>query len=419
MLLVACLALRFHAFAGAEPRAFSDTAGYLRVSRRALASPGFWLAARPFGVPLVYKAAGRDPRSIAAVQWALSVTAWGVLAVVAARRLRCAGLRPLALASLLAFGAVRAVAQWDAALLSESLALSLTALLVAAGLRLATEFTWRGALLAGAAAGALVGTRPVYGSALLLVAGLLAAMAVMGGGRRRATLGVAGGLAALGLAGVLLGQARERWLFPSLNVLAQRILPREERLAHLAARGMPVNAALLRRSGQWASGGAFLRDPELDAFRRWWRAHGRSAYAGLLLAHPAAAMADPFRDRARLLAPRLDGYEPAGFTAALPAAVEAVVYPGTPGALYAWGGAVLLLAAVAIGRRGRPEAVWLVPALLLASAGPFAGLIWHADAMEVERHALPVAVQLRLGLLLLFWLSLDRLLGRASPAPAA
>lgn len=95
---------------------------------------------------------------------------------------------------------------------------------------------------------------------------------------------------------------------------------------------------------------------------------------------------------------RLDAYAPPGFTAALPAGLEVAVYPGTPGARHGCGGAVVFLAAVAI---GRPGAVWLVP---VASAVPLAGLIWHADAMEVDRHALPVAVELRCGLLLLFWL---------------
>jgi hypothetical protein len=412
-LLATYVALRYRAFADIEPRVFNDTPAYVRVAERPLASPEAWLASRPFLLPLIYKAVRVNPRAVVAVQWSVSVMAWAALAATTASLMRSRWLRPFVLASLLAFGSTGPITQWDGALLSESLALSLTAVFVAGGLRLADGFTVGRALLVCATGGALVFTRYVEAYRLLVLAGLVATSARLTGQRRLRVLAVAAAFVATALVGAFLGQAGERWIFSSLNVLAQRILVDEQRLGYFVARGLPVNGALMRLSGQWASseGQAFTTDPELDGFRRWWKAHGKATYLRFLLSRPGDAFMAPLRDRWLLISPALANYAPRGWRPALGGALDTVIYPSAPSGLYAWAAAVLLATIAAFRRHGRPGALWLVPAMLLLSAVPFAFIVWHSDAMEIGRHAFLVGVHLRLGLLLTFWLAIDRLAG--------
>lgn len=417
-LLAAYVVLRFQAFASVEPRRFRDTQGYMLAAERSLVRPEMWLGFRPFLVPLLYKVLGVDPRKAIVAQWGISVTAWAVLAMVTAREVRSPLLKPFVLASLLAFGSAGPIALWDGALLSESLALSLTALLVACGLRLGARWTFRGALLAAATGGALVFTRYVYAYLLFVLAGILAGGSLLARRHRTRWLIVAGMLAVVALAGGFLGQAGARWFFSSLNVLAQRLLPHDEARAYFVAHGMPVSPALTRLSGQWAwsEDRAFYTDPALADFRQWWTRHGKATYVRFLLGHPAYVLAGPTRDLEVLVSPELLRYVPDGWTGILGGRIDRLVYPGELRWVLAWLAAVLVLSLVAMASRG-PEVVWLVPATLVLSSVPFGLMIWHADALEISRHVLPVGIHVRLGLLLMFWLATDRLVRQADVTP--
>jgi hypothetical protein len=66
-----------------------------------------------------------------------------------------------------------------------------------------------------------------------------------------------------------------------LNVVGKRVLPPPDRTAFYQARGMPLNDALRRMTGEFASGKdlAFFNDPDLEVFPTWVRARGRRTYA--------------------------------------------------------------------------------------------------------------------------------------------
>ena len=413
--LTAFVVLRLHAVTAVEPRHFRDTSGYLRIARLPLADPRAWAGTRPFLVPLLYRVLQGDARRIVLTQLALSIAAWAALAVAMARAVRSAAVRVVVFGLVLMLGLATPIILWDGVLLSESVALSLTALVVAAGLALLRRWTALGAVCFVGLAAGLAAARDVAGYALLILAVVIAGGAWRAGSRRRRWLAVAGALivvAGLGMASAL---PSKRWLSPSLNVLTQRILPDEARRGYFVERGMPVSPALLRLSGRWPrdEDRALYRDPGLEDFRRWWLARGRLVYAGLLLTHPAYLVGGPAADLATLVSPRVARYAPAGFTPVLGAWPDGLMVSGSTPVLVALGAAALG-SAVALWRRRRWAAPWLVPLALVASAAMLAAVTWHGDAMEVGRHALPVAVHLRLGVLLALALAADEWI-----APAA
>lgn len=254
-------------------------------------------------------------------------------------------------------------------------------------------------------------TRDGNAQFLALLALCLVPVAII---RRRLDVGiVATALLLLAAASQVQAAAGERWLFSYYNVLTDRILPQPDRLAWFAARGMPVSNALLAEAGKWGSGDdwALYRGPALADFRAWTRAAGLRTYACYLLDHPGNAILEPLRAASALAGDPTSGgfYRPPG----------TVELPG-PRLLYAaqgWALALLALVSVTVAvwallRRG-VDRRWVLPLMLAGTALPLFVPLYLADAMEVERHALGLDIQLRLGLWLLLLVGLDTLRGKA------
>jgi hypothetical protein len=105
---------------------------FLPDSRDYLATPQL-LGLKPPLTPLIYLLIGRNYGLIAFAQAAFGAAAWGVLALTCRRIV--GGVGGWFVFAVILFTSVSAqVATWDAVLLSESLSLSLMALLIAAGL---------------------------------------------------------------------------------------------------------------------------------------------------------------------------------------------------------------------------------------------------------------------------------------------
>jgi hypothetical protein len=109
-------------------------------------------APRPWGVPLFYAPFGSDgARTVA--QWAVATVAWAFFAWEVGRHLRTQAARYATVAAILFLALLHAVVSWDLAILSESLSLSLGALVL--GLLLRWLRTGSVASLAGMTAAAL------------------------------------------------------------------------------------------------------------------------------------------------------------------------------------------------------------------------------------------------------------------------
>lgn len=398
-----------------------DTPDYTLAAQYALWDPRFFAGVRPITVPLVYKLFGNNGEAITVFQWLLSLVCWAVLAVFVARAVRTPWLKPVALALTLTFSLTAPISQWDRILLSESISLSLLALLLASWLWLLEGWAWRKLLAVLAVAFFWAWARETNAYALLMVAGLVGLVMLLKRPQWR-YLVLAAGFVALFLATDLSASAGQRWVRPFEDVLAQRVLTSPERTAFFVQRGMPLTPALQRLAGGYAhdAGHPFDNDPELADFRAWLAAHGKQTYLQFLLSHPDIALQEPVNGFFLFLTPGLPSYRPTGFAPPLGEWLNEVLYPTDAAILGLWMVAMLGLAVAVSFRREAPVA-WIVPISLLLLTYPSVAVVWHGDAIEYGRHGLQVSVQFRLGVWLLLPLALDRLIWprirRATVAP--
>ncbi len=127
--------------AGRPPLGWNDTVDFVASSQAPWASTGLWAGPRPPAVPVVLKLVGEAPGTYVHVQVGLAVVCWAVLAASVATVVRGRARWPAA-AAVVAFSSTSPVTMWERSVLSESLALSLLALVLAAGLQVARGVTW-------------------------------------------------------------------------------------------------------------------------------------------------------------------------------------------------------------------------------------------------------------------------------------
>ncbi len=385
-------------------REFPDTADYVHIASLPVWDPGFLGGGHPFTPPLFYKLASSEPTGATALQWTVSVLCWATLALFVARAVRSRWLKPVAVGLVLAFSLSAEIIQWDRVMLSESISLSLLALLLACWLWLLEGWSWRKAVLLLLIASLWAFARDTNAYAGLMMAGLLVVLAPFRPAPRRYLI-VAGAFLAIFVAADVSMTAGYRWVAPFLHVLTQRVLPHAARTADFARLGMPLTPSLMRLAEQSPSEQDW-EDPSLEDFRQWLHARGKRSYPRFLLLHPEIVAKEPLGHLGELVSPRLEGYAPPGFLAPLGGWMTALTYPTHPVLLSTLLAAALGVAgSVAI--RMRPRPVWVIPLALLLLAYPLAALVWHGDTAEIGRHALQVGVQLRLGLWLLLLFGAD------------
>jgi hypothetical protein len=299
------------------------------------------------------------------------------------------------------------VTVWDGALLSESLTLSVGALLVAALLVFVQKPTrkWAAAVLLLTLL--FAGTRSTNG---YLAPFLLIPVAAVVFRRSRwiAVVVTAGSLA---IAGIAYASANVRqWQVPLGEIVAGRVLAKPSEQAYFVARGMPVRPSLAQDI--WSHRiplEAFEMTPSLAYFMPWFEQKGRGVYTDYLLSHPADALADPIADIPAMISPSpstqdlqglpLGVYVAKGYRNSLPSAVARVLYPSSARLLLIV--AILSLFVLAVlATIGLARVGWAIPVLLLASCVPHAIIVWDGDDTSIGRHALLLAVLFRLGVLL-------------------
>ena len=376
-----------------------DTQSYEHAAHLPLLSLRFLAGERPLVVPLAWKILGSH-RAVIAGQLALSVIAWLLLANVAATSVRHWGARLTALWLLFGLSLSTPVTEWDHDLMSESIALSLCALLFALVL-LVLRRPGRGRLAAALGVGlAWAMTRDTNAfAAVVVIPALIAAVFL----RRRA-------LPAAALVG-------------TVAVFAASLAD----AAHGHRVDQPVRDTL------------YIRLPKDNpAALRWMRGHGytglyggntTAVYKSFLLHHPWWVLTAPFRDRptyatfsskqrlTALYTPAVTGYDAGGYRLRIPSALQRLFWPARP----IWLGIELLVilaaAAVAFVRRGF-DRLLVVPAVALLAAYPQILAVWHFSGQEVDRHALVAALVVRIALILIATLAVDALLAARRPSRA-
>ncbi len=403
------------------PLIWQDSLQYRALGNQPLLSHRIWAGARPPVIPLLWKLAGSDTAFVL-LQTLASVAAWSTLAVVAARRVRPWWGRLVAGAAVLGFATTRPVTQWDRSVLSESLSLTLLALLFAVAILWGARPTVARSLGVIAVGLLFAATRDTQIWVIALVAVAFGAYAAWRGLRVDATsarpaLVVAAGLVAVVVLTGASSMASHRDVKNVQNALAVRVFPYPSRIAWFGDHGMPQAARLTRLAKAQAvepgHAPVVIVDPADPAFRplaRWMRSDAARTYVQWLLFHPDTVLTEPLVRPERTFNNadgRLSSYAAGDRTDA--PLLTTILYPS-----WAW---VLVAAFVAVvggvyfRLDRRPD--WAVIALLGALGLVHMLIAWHGDGMEATRHASVGNVQVRLGVLLLLVLLLD---GRR-PAP--
>lgn len=397
-LLAVVLAARLVAVAGLRAYVYVDSGEYATLD-----FSGRWR--RPWATPLLYAAVGRNSRYEVWAQATVGALCWTLLGLSVAAWFRDRRVRVAVVVAVALLGLTTSVTNWDTAVLSESLALSLTVALLAGWLALARRPS------VGAAVGLGVVTVPwlfvrqsLLPTAAMVVVGAAVAAVVTWrrGGRWRPLAGLAAALLVLtGVAAASYSRNQEIVTTNLTVIVANRIAPSPDRLAWFVDHGMPIPGG-----GNWDPN-AMEQD---QAFGPWVRDEGRATYARFLLTHPWYSLTaplpdmvsvrrsygDPVEPKVTMLSPA-DGYGTA--RPVIPEPVERILFePGATGTILAALVGVLGWAAV---RRRWADRRWAVPLATIAISLLSLVVGWHGATPELPRLAIVSAIALRIGLIVL------------------
>ncbi|MFH1478102.1 MAG: hypothetical protein ABIH24_11530 [Verrucomicrobiota bacterium] len=423
---VIILAIRFfHFYASPAAGETFDSLVFKEMAALPWTDAGLWGGLKPPLAALCYKILKIHPQTIITFQIIFALLCWGLLAWTVAQAITTPWLKPPAYTLVLLFGLSTDIIPWDFMILSESLSISFFALLTAMTFRLLNK--WHPAKLVAViiTGGMWAFCRETNAWLLLSLAIVIGVIGSLHRERRVACFVLASCWLAFFAANSLsakLGaqpwtvpatstdaafelppRMGQRWVFPFLNVLTQRILPDPAKVKWFADQGMPVTTDLMHLAGQWGAGNNFAayRLDSLQSLRAWLLNHGRSVYVKYLVVNWRATILAPCRNIKSLLSAETGEPLPPGFVPILPSWLSAGIYLPPVFPFWPWIAGLTAFAGLGFACWNRRR-LWWVPLGLLLLSYPHALLVWHGDAMSVERHALLLQIQVRLA----FWIIL-------------
>lgn len=437
-------------------RDYRDSTSYAVTAQQSLASPSFWAGERAFTLPLLYKIVGVTPQNVKTpavmqrvAEWQtwISIFSWVIFGLTVARRFRQRWLGLVAFALILGFSLVYDVSRWDRMMLSESLSCSLLVLLLAGWiwlLELPAAFrksarpqqSWR---ISARSLGALVGLSLVSTLFVfirdsniyfvLIAAFIFAAAALL----KRFQISRFSALMYLGIVVQLFFaqnaslSAGNRWQIFIYDHLAVRIIPNPAALDYFTKAGLPISETLLQIPTMrgYVYQDLLFNHPDMEAVRQWTNAHGKATYLGYLLSDWQSSLFQPLDQAGLLLNGTLEYGDPdharlfPTFPESLQGLTNVLFSSLTRSRRYQALAYVVMLALSAwAALRGWGRGVWWVLLALLISIYPLMFVNWHGDPLEIERHALQIALQFRLAFWLVLLLVIDRGLQAIRRAPA-
>lgn len=388
-----------------QPLVWADSHGYEHVAASPLWSFGFWEGSRPPAVPLLWKMTG-SPSWFVLVQSFVFAAGWCVLAWSVGQLVPRGWRRALASLAVVGFASSTPLVLWNRSVLSESMALTAAALLLAALLRLSLGYSRLRLLAVTAAAALCVGSRDAQAATTGALAVALVAVVAVRLLRRRPWWrpgAVAAGLVLVTWASVYSSTTSQRTTSDLADVFEVRIFPYPDRVQWFADHGLPDVAIIdaAARLTPAPPGQAKVVQVTTPAVVAWIDSSGRDAYLLWLVTHPWYVVDEPLvrPERAfNFAGGSITFYAAAGRT---DSPLSAVLWPGWIWLLPI--GAAGALGALATGpQRRRP----LLAAAGVAAAGMATMLVaWHSDGQEVTRHTIEGLAELRLGLLVLLVVS--------------
>ena len=398
-----------------EPRSsFGDTHEFLDAAAEPLLSESFWISLRPPVVPLFYKMIGDDYQHISTFQLWFSILCWGALGLAVTNAISSKLLKPLGFLIVLAFSLSEEIIMWDYIILGDSISISITALFLAAALWLLSKWTWLRFTLLLLAALLFAFTRDDFAYYILMSAAVVAVLVLRTKDWKRPLL-ISVAFILMFFVSNTLSSASMRWERPVLNTISIRILPNPQYLAYFQGRGMPVNEALMERSGKHlhADDNALMLDPRLEEFRSWVRENGKSEYIRFLWFFKADTFQNVFNDIGPIFSPNVYYYTATRFRPIVEnPRIDELLFPMKFGLLL-FLIANLVAAVFSVVAFYEKKLIWVLPLALILLTYPQALLVWNADANDMARHALYHNILLRLGVWLLALFVLDFVLEKA------
>ncbi len=373
-------------------------------------------ATRLWTVPILYRALPNDDARVAA-QTLIGILCWSALAFAVARSMRHPIVARAGALLVLLLGLCIQVTEWDDVLLSESLALSLMALMGASLLWLRLRRT-RWTIAAVLVVSMLwVFTRQIQAAVFIPVAVLVIGWIAF---RARRYLPVAVAVAVVAAWGGYAIVGQSRFVEDSAHgILVTRVLGAPDAASFFTRAGMPDMPVLQKEYAAWVARQKFLgraspvfRDP---SWISWVNRHWNLTYVDWLLEHPVATIRQPLSHANDLLS---------GFPAyskprpVLPSPVQDALWDrSSSGDLPFWI-ALALVAWVVSLRRGGPRGLIAVGVAGVAFCAFWYWATWQLGYGEQARHELPVASALRISLFIIVLAALDRFLRPAASPPA-
>lgn len=398
----------WNAFAG-PPSGWNDSKLYAAVAAKPLTSSAFWLGVRPPFIPLAMKIVGSSTGFVV-TQSIIAITAWTFLAWTTRRMLPPGWRRLLAWFAILGFASTLPIVLWNRSILSESLSLSIVALIVASLLWVSLQITWPRVAATTGLCLCFVAARDAQAwtvGFLSMVAGVYALVVL----RRNRYLAIRVGTLAVCLltlfafaewGAVSSGRSKQ----DIADVFYVRIFPYPNRVAWFAQHGMPqegaVNAlaALISPSPQGAAKVVEPPpgDPSFRSLEHWMADSAEHGYILWLFTHPSYALFEPISrpEQAYNFANGDLAYYAPSNERNVSSLTDALWPP------LVW---LILTAsfamACAMWSRAWRTPPWRVGALLIV-VGVIAMLVsWQGDGQEVTRHTVEGFAQVRLGILLI------------------
>lgn len=416
-------------------RDYRDSTSYALTAEQSLTSLSFWAGERSFTLPLLYKIVGvtsqnvKTPATMQAVaQWQtwISIFSWVIFGLTVAKRFRQRWLGVVAFGLILGFSLVYDISRWDRMMLSESLSCSLLVLLLAGWIGLLDLPSVQSRSPVGILVLIWVGVISILFSFIrdsniyfvLIAAVIFAAAALLKRFQisRFSTLVYLGFIVQLFFAQNASISAGNRWQIFIYDHLAYRIIPNPVALDYFTKAGLPVSETLLQIPTMrgYVYQALLFNDPSMEPVRRWTNEHGKAVYLGYLLSDLPASLSQPLDNAALLLNGTMEYGDPdhARLFSSFPESIQGltnVLFSSlTRSRRYQALGYVLMLALSAWALlRGWGRGVWWMLFAVLISVYPLMFLNWHGDPMEIERHALQIAIQFRLAFWLIILLGLD------------
>ncbi|MGH8777401.1 MAG: hypothetical protein ACRDWI_20445, partial [Jiangellaceae bacterium] len=310
--LIVGLVVRYWLISSRVPSWWQDSHDYLAASRHGLGTLALWAGERTVAVPLLLKMVGGDDMGFMEVQVGLAALCWAILAKQVMSLMPASGARWVLGLGVLALSLAAPVTMWDRSVLSESLAFSTLALLVAALLRSLRKTTWASAGFVAGASALWMTTRDTHAWLVLAVTGVALLAAFAGIATRRAARRVVwplpvwaciAAVSALAVLGILSANHGHRSDFPTRNVYQARVLPYPDRAAWFADHGMPQEDQFVgpyRRPRNVEPGMPPLLlvpedDPSMAEWNDWVASDGAATFRLWALTHPWYVGTEPLR----------------------------------------------------------------------------------------------------------------------------